>query len=243
MLTRTEELETARRFVAGDKAAGDQLVVANLRYAVKQAHRYARFGHPLDDLVQAANEGLLRACDTFDPERGFRFLTYATHWVDARLRDYCYRNHSLVRYGTTQVQREMLFRGYALYRKYESLGLPEDEIFSRIAEDVEADVAKVAEAFSRVTGRDSYADEWRSEQARQDDDLVEAERQAQVRAILMRHARRPREVAVIEWRILADDPPTYTEIGVRLWCSREAVRQIEETIKKRATRELEALCL
>jgi RNA polymerase primary sigma factor len=81
LLTREEELELAGRARAGDEAAKQRLIEANLRLVVQIARRYVNRGLPLPDLIEEGNLGLLRAVDKFEPERGTRFSTYATWWI------------------------------------------------------------------------------------------------------------------------------------------------------------------
>ncbi|AWL11022.1 RNA polymerase sigma factor [Saliniradius amylolyticus] len=81
LLTAEEEVHFARRALKGDDAARQRMIVSNLRLVVKIARRYNNRGLPLLDLVEEGNLGLIRAVEKFDPERGFRFSTYATWWI------------------------------------------------------------------------------------------------------------------------------------------------------------------
>jgi RNA polymerase nonessential primary-like sigma factor len=81
LLTPEEERDYARRARAGDFAARQIMIERNLRLVIKIARRYLHWGIPLLDLVEEGNLGLMRALDKFDPERGFRFTTYATWWI------------------------------------------------------------------------------------------------------------------------------------------------------------------
>ena len=81
LLTAAEEIHVARASLAGDEAARHRLINSNLRLVVMIAKRYTNRGLPLLDLIEEGNLGLMRAVEKFDPERGFRFSTYATWWI------------------------------------------------------------------------------------------------------------------------------------------------------------------
>ncbi len=81
LLTAEEEIHFSRLAQGGDNAARSRMIVSNLRLVVKIARRYLNRGLPLLDLIEEGNLGLIRAVEKFDPERGFRFSTYATWWI------------------------------------------------------------------------------------------------------------------------------------------------------------------
>ena len=92
-----------------DAAALHRLITAYMRLAVSMALKFRRYGAPLNDLIQEANLGLMKAAEKFDPERGVRFSTYAVWWIKAGIQDHVMRNWSLVRTGSTASQKSLFF--------------------------------------------------------------------------------------------------------------------------------------
>src|SRR4028119_530619 len=81
LLTHAEELDLSRRAIAGDGRARQRLIEKNLRLVVSVAKKYRGYGLPFEDLIQEGNIGLMKAVEKFEPDRGFRFSTYATWWI------------------------------------------------------------------------------------------------------------------------------------------------------------------
>ena len=97
LLTHEEEIALSRRGKAGDERARQRLVEKNLRLVVSLAKRYRGLGVPFEDLLQEGNAGLLKAVEGFDPEKGFRFSTYATKWIKKALGQAVHDNSRTIR--------------------------------------------------------------------------------------------------------------------------------------------------
>ena len=92
-----------------DEEALHRLVTAYMRLAISMASKFRRYGAPMNDLIQEAGLGLMKAADKFDPDRGVRFSTYAVWWIKASIQDYVMRNWSMVRTGSTSSQKSLFF--------------------------------------------------------------------------------------------------------------------------------------
>ena len=110
MLDRQEEYMLAKRWrEAGDRDAAHRLITSHLRLVAKIARGYRGYGLPLADLISEGHVGLLQAVERFEPEKGFRFSTYAVWWIKAAIRQYILRSWSLVKMGTTASNSKLFF--------------------------------------------------------------------------------------------------------------------------------------
>jgi RNA polymerase sigma-32 factor len=104
-----EHMLAARWRERGDGSVAHPLVTSHLRLAAKIAMQYRRCGLPIADLISEGNIGLMQAVNRFDPNRGFRFSTYAAWWIKAEIQNYILRSWSLVKLGTTANQKKLFF--------------------------------------------------------------------------------------------------------------------------------------
>ncbi len=88
LLTKEEEVDLAQKMEKGDKRAREKLISSNLRLAISIANNYRNSNVPMEDLIQEANIGLIKAVDRFDWSKGFRFSTYACWWIKQSVRRY-----------------------------------------------------------------------------------------------------------------------------------------------------------
>jgi len=110
MLQRQEEYLLARRWREhGDRDAAHKLVTSHLRLVTKIARDYRGYGLPISEAISEGNVGLMQAVERFEPEKGFRFATYAVWWIKAAIQEYILRSWSLVKMGTTANQKKVFF--------------------------------------------------------------------------------------------------------------------------------------
>lgn len=117
LLTKEEERTIARQVALGNKAARERMIMANMRMAIKLAHEFhAKSNCSLDDLIQESSVGLMKAVDRYDPERGFRFSTYAYWWIKQSIRRYILDSTALARLPGNS--RKLLFEIGQAQQKY-----------------------------------------------------------------------------------------------------------------------------
>jgi len=244
LLTREQEVELACRWQdKRDPAAVEQLVSRNLRFVVKVARGYRRYGMSIADLVQEGNLGLMHAVDKFDPSRGTRLLSYAVWWIKAYMQAHVIRSWSLVRIGTTQAQRRLFHKLPRALAEGARDGEAYDEFILRLATEFNARPRDVKLMIGVVRGRDFSLDaplrEGESQLTFMDrvedpgpgPELATAEGQDKsLRVRLLCEAMKKigdRERVIVELRHCGDEPRTLREVGEILGLSRERVRQLE----------------
>src|SRR5450631_666002 len=110
MLERQEEYMLAKRWREhGDRDAAHKLVTSHLRLVTKIARDYRGCGLPISEAISEGNVGLMQAVNRFEPERGFRFATYAMWWIKASIQEYIMRSWSLVKISATANQKKLFF--------------------------------------------------------------------------------------------------------------------------------------
>src|SRR6201988_5156243 len=155
ILEREQEYQLAKRWREnGDRQAANQLVTSHLRLAAKIAMGYRGYGLPISEIISEGNVGLMQAVNRFEPERGFRFATYAIWWIRASIQDYILRSWSLVKIGTTANQKRLFFKLRAAKSRiaaFESGDLHPDQV-ALIAKDLDVAAQDVVDMNRRLGG-------------------------------------------------------------------------------------------
>ncbi len=250
ILNREDEQALAVRFVErGDTDAAHGLVVGNLRFVVKVAHEYRGYGLRLLDLIQEGNIGLMKAVQKFDPKRGYRLISYAVWWIRAYIQNYIMRSWSLVKLGTTQVQRRLFFklRSESDRADRDSFGQPGDAKVL-LASRLGVNEHQLSDMEQRLAARDFSLDVEVQDGARQThlDMLAAGENdQEEVYAELEeRHLLRlkvseamvefnDKERFIVERRLMTEERLTLQQIGENFGISRERARQIEGVVLRK----------
>lgn len=224
------ERELARAWAKGDGRAGSQLIEASLPFVLKIAREYRRWGVPLEDLIQQGNLGLLKAARKFDPDKNCRLITYASYWIRAEIRDYVVRTYRIVRLGTTRTERHAM-------RAYRTKSIESAEA---LAEESGMPLARATKLWPLLSqgdfpldgsAPDRTAGVERLASVRPDpEELVARQRLIRdVRGALVDalSALTDRERAIVEARLLSEEPDTLEALGRQMGVSKERVRQLE----------------
>lgn len=251
VLTAEQEYDYATRWVkTQDKIAAEKLVVSHLRLVVSVAYDYKNYGIPVGELIASGNMGLMQALQKFDPDKGFRFSTYAMFWIKAEIYETILNNWSLVRIGTSANQKRVFFN---LSRAKRALGIMDnnlsDEQTKQIAEYLEVPERDVSRMATRISARDvSLNSPLNSDDGTTDilsnmtdgsDTIEETLEQIEFRRrgydLLKRHLEKmsERDRAILTARRLQQPVATLESLSQKYGISRERVRQIEERAYKK----------
>jgi RNA polymerase sigma-32 factor len=269
LLDPDEEHQLAARWrERGDNAAVHRLVNSHLRLVVKLATGYRGYGLPMAEVISEGNVGLMQAAQRFEPERGFRFSTYAIWWIRAAIQSYILRSKSLVKMGTTANQKKLFFKLRSAKSRISALddGDMRPDQVAHIATELGVAEQEVIEMNRRLNGDVSlnapilgdgdpgtWQDQLAEEAPSQERTLLETEEATTRRKALAQALTQlnPRERRILEARRLADRPRKLEELASEFGLSTERVRQLEvrafekvrNAVTRRAVRSPPALAL
>jgi len=247
LLSPEEEFSLASRYQeTGDVEIAHKLITSNLRFVVKVALEYRGYGIKLLDMIQEGNMGLMVALKKFDPHKGYRFISYAIWWIRAYIQNFIIRSWSLVKIGTTQLQKKLFYKmGRIKGIAYEE---HREEKIEELAQELSVRSSDIEEMQKRFAGRDlsldakldfdqgiSFLDILPDLSPDQEELLGESEEDTVLKDEVQEAMGNlsERERFIISQRIMADDPMTLQELGDTFQISRERVRQIEgEALRK-----------
>lgn len=246
LLTAEEEFTYAKQWKEeGNIQAAHKLINAHLRLVVKIATTYKRYALPLNELISEGNIGMLQAIQRFNPDRGFRFTTYAIWWIKAAIQEYILHNWSLVKIGTTAAQKKLFFnlrRVKSQIKAFSDTDLTPEQL-ETISEKLGVTTSEIQSMNQRLSaqdhslntpmGNDSDYNEWQNilvdDAINQEESYAEREELSQRHNILQKamEGLKPREREILTERRLKDKPATLEELSKVYKISRERIRQIE----------------
>jgi RNA polymerase primary sigma factor len=243
LLTHEEEIDLARRTREGDPRARSELIERNLRLVIPVAKKYRGMGLPFGDLIQEGNIGLMKAADKFDPEKGFRFSTYATWWIRQAIQ------RAVADKGRTiRVPVHMGEKIRKMARAYNELSaqLEREPTDEEVAERLSWDVDRVKDVKSAIPDATSLNQPLSSdEDSAEVGDFVEDERESGTVGEVVRELEtrrlmesiaglpeRQRRVLVRRYGLDGEKPATLADLSEELEVSRERVRQLQREAER-----------
>lgn len=242
-LSGAQEVILARRIKAGDGAARNRLVEANLRFVVSVAKEYQNRGVPLSDLISSGNMGLITAAERFDEKRGFKFISYAVWWIRQAILQTLAEQSRTVRLPMNKIG--LLYKISRASRKLMQ-ERSDDPVPEDIAAQLDVPVEEVKETILHGRSVRSLDATFREEEDQSLLDILPDDRQEspeigvmkgclrhQIESALGSLVGREAEILRLYFGLEGEEPMTLDQIGERFRLTRERVRQIKEKALQR----------
>lgn len=243
LLTAKKEIDLARLIKKGDKEARNEMIRSNLRLVISIAKKYNNLGIPLSDLIEEGNIGLMRAVDKFDPNRGFRFSTYAAWWIKQSISRAIIDQGKMIRIPVYMNEEILKAKKVteALTHK-----LKRKPRAGEVAKRLGISVDKVREVSNWITKMSSLDAPIGEEGEGQVKDIIEDEslmmpdeeletffNKERTAELLNMMSERERKILDLRFGITDGNTHTLAEIAKKMGVSRERIRQVESaTLKK-----------
>src|ERR671916_101261 len=239
LLTHEEEIELSKRARAGDKRAHQRLIEKNLKLVVSVVKRFRGCGLPFEDLIQEGNIGLTKAVEKFDPDRGYRFSTYATWWILQAVQRAVVDKGRAIRVPVHMAEKvRKTGRAFGELSGEYGREPTEEEVAERLGWDVgevraalgaTTDVVSLNKALGPEEGASEVVDliEDASVSEKPDDAVIRKTEATELRTVIEQLPERARHVLVRRYGLDGREKGTLRELAGELDISRERVRQIQ----------------
>ena len=262
LLSQEEEYELAVKYKqTQDKDVAYKLITSHLRLVVKVVSKYKGYGLPISEMISEGNIGLIYAINKFEPDKGFRFSTYALWWIKASVQKYILNSWSLVKLGTTAAQKKLFFN---LRKIKNSLNLVDDrelstQVLNDIANFLDVSVQEVTDMNTRLKAHDGSLNvsvdngdnggcaEWQDfiydNKPNQEDQLAYRETMSYRRKLFKQaiNVLNPREKDILYKRRISEETITLDDLSHAYNISKERVRQIELNSIRKISKAIELM--
>lgn len=247
--TKDEEFECAKKAKDGDKDAFDQLIKANLRFVVSVAKQYTNDDNPLEDLVNEGNIGLIMAAERFEPESGFKFISFAVFWIRKMIIEHISNKGTLIRIPANKINNlSKLDKQISELEQKNGRSVTIDEIIEELEKNGEKLDDKAISDYRQLDFINSYQISSMDRPVNDDDSsgsfsemisnndrtldadnvTISRERTRILDDALSNLKERDKNVLIMLFGLDDDEPKTLSEVGDKFGLSREMIRNIRD---------------
>ena len=262
LLSQEEEYELAVQYKqTQNKELAYKLITSHLRLVTKVVAKYKGYGLPMSEMIAEGNIGLIYAVNKFEPDKGFRFSTYALWWIKAAVQKYILNSWSLVKLGTTAAQKKLFFN---LRKIKNNLNLTDDrelscDVLQEIADSLDVSVQEVTDMNTRLKahggslnvmidgqsgdGGAEWIDFIYDSKPNQEEQLVYRETMSRRRQLFHQAITvlNPREKDILYKRRMSEETITLDDLSRTYNISKERVRQIELNSIRKISKAIEQM--